>query len=271
MPTFNCTQFISIPEGRNGWSESWFRDEDDYPNAMAALDELSKKRLKLLGRDCVLDFQRVSRVDITGDAAVKAVGSKGTAGSAAADLKSDMGWTGALVRIEAGDGARRMQVFRGFPDDWVSGLRKSNFDATPAALEALNGMKDELLNGWQLKQLDKGAGNPLKAITAIVNDPLNSQLKVTVPNHGLQQGQTITFFGVKSVPVVTGRHRVFPVSENEFLVPTWNTPIFGYGGVGYIRELIYTYPEISSFQVIGKGTRKPGRPFGVAAGLRPRC
>ena len=178
----------------------------------------------------------------------------------------DQPWTGVLLRVTAANGSRRMFCLRGVDDGAITGSYKTPI-VEPTLQKAIAAWAAKLTSlGFCIRGQNRGVGNPLKVISALV--PVAAGIEVTTAvNHGLANNALIRFENVRSVPTITGQYAILVTAVNKFVAlgPNLGTLTFL---SGQYRDVLREMSVVNLVQIGRKSERKAGRPFFLLRGRR---
>jgi len=265
-----CTMFFE--QGKNGWSESFYRDGETLAQCETALKALATTRAKGLSNVSRLIGIRASDVDVFGDSAFDFL-DKGQLPNAPDDAahSRDVAGVGEKVRLEAGDSLyRRIYFIRGFPDDWIA----FNVNGSEKGTAPLNAFMDlykaDLVTnggvapGWRLRVISKDPADSKPAQITALAFPDNETIPVTLVGQVPTPGTPIKIRSCKGTNVkqVNGRYIVQAAAGQVVTLKKriYMDPLPVYLGKGVLTQQAIIYPTIASFDRGKFGHRNMGRP-----------
>lgn len=268
--TMFFTQFN--PNGQAaGWSESFIlTTAATLPLALADLDALAQKRIKMCGSGVSMNYLRVSRLGLRGDSQVRVPTI--TEGRVQDDV-ADIAGAGVLTRIEGSDDlflARRSYFIKGNPD--VAEVITAPITSNDQWNTAYQAFRDVLINGkYGFMVIDRSGANPDKPITAVTNAV---PAVITCPGHGFTAPQLVRVTGVRFAPPagsstqirISGIFQVATTPSGDTLTLLGFAPTTAYVGGGTIKRYDKVQKVITSIEIRRYGVHRVGRPFDTARG-----
>jgi len=271
MPYFKCSLLFEV--GKNGWSETWYRDSIDSLQAMSFTQFLGNRRARLLGLGASIIACRVSNVNDDRDSTLNAERippqPPGSTGGTA-----DAAWNSYLVRTEAGDSHRKSWFTRGNPDEWINhaGLAPPFPVNVALTIEMEKFTKHLIAEAWRIRASAGSSETTEWNITAVDANVLLTRL--TIVGHTLAVGNTVhirkaKLFGA-SGKLLNGNWYVVAVTDATVTIQrTWDD--ITYIGSGKARKVETIYPLVSGQTVVRVGKRDTGRPFFLTRGRRGKA
>lgn len=270
MPFYKATFFFA--QGKYGWTETWYRSEADYDDALDNAKELGTKRAAMLGHlttgaAAYLHAVRVSDTIVQRDSLLHQWKEGITGSWPDATYAADHPEVAILIRCESGALYRRASFLHGNPDKlWASEtyVQDAVWFARFAAWQT-----EILQRGWLLRVLDK-AKVPIAITTISVAAP-GGRIRLSMP--------------AGSVVGASGRVRVSGVINARDINGLWYYELEGantislvgsdgilppapYMGGARLREQTYTYVPCDNIVIRGVRTREAGIPFDSPRGRR---
>jgi len=274
MPITQGIIYFRSTEESAGWGESWCGDTD----ITAMLDKLRvlmPVRALSLSASCEMHAIKASNIDparVSNSSRSELLDSpiKGKAsGTSIKDVASTLtNETMDAIDYEvtsAANAARRVFPFRGIPDFWIVGSKRSGdgIAADAKFKQYFQAVKAATLG---LKVYDRT--KPKTPITTIAVDVGTSLLKITSAGHGLLDRQLVQLRAFAPNPMINGTWRVKIVDANNFLLVGSGRFQANANGVGTWQLKNIVTDQIDGNFFNSCSTRKVGRPFGQRRGKR---
>lgn len=261
-----------LEQGKQGWTESWYKDGDKPANAMAQAEALSILRVRILQRGALLNKIRISVPGAPRDAEFKAYSDASSTGQYGAAVNSEdrEAQVSINVRLFAGDATWRTWMVRGVPADAIDNIAgKSTVQPIYEAI-LRNFVTQVAAGSWALRKSGYGASNRVLSIVQLSG---KLQTVTTVDNlaAGIVAGAVVNLRGGTGVSNINGNWRVRAVlGLTSFSVWPKITRQYGDLDAGSldVRLVTQTYPSITAGTPIGVTTRRTGRPSYLPRGRR---
>jgi hypothetical protein len=261
--------------GRQGWSETWYREGDELTVAMKHFKErYLPLRKALLGSGAFVEGIRCSIEGEPGHSRLEVDPVEGFELEAQPNFMRDKPWNGWLILIQAQNLHRRSFVLRGMPDTWIEVDAAKNKAFPSAAFKrAFEKWANEIIDGeYKMKVLSKDpATAPLVEITGVFPQQLGAT-RVQVAGGAFQIGEYVRMsgFDMPQLRFLNGVHRVIKIDVNglHFNIPLPQGADALYLGGASMRKQVTTYVDISDATMIRAAKRDTGRAFFVPRGRR---
>lgn len=246
--------------GKHGWSETYYRDEDDLTLALTKLKALASTRALMLGTGATITYARVSKEGIFRDSRVESFVGQGM--KSEVEGASEVAYSVWLARLQANDTMKRQLYLSGMPDVDVS--VPEDKAAHGALLKAFDKFVKKLKDDqWAIRGNDKTALNPEKAVTDIALD--GGLVKVTIPNHGWQTNDIVVIRNARGVGKMNGKFEVLKVDDDNIKLRGNTANVIYTGGAKARKQSIILAPIVEGV-LLRQTHRDRGSPFD-----RPRC
>lgn len=271
MADFACTMIFGA--GKQGWSETFYRNADTAEDALAVLDLLSKVRRLAVGKTALLEAFKVSNVAVRNDSLLEEKAWSMEAGNTV-DTRRDVPGVSMLLRLEATALHRRMFHLRGVPDSWIRYNEDGSEFVHPSFTEFKTLFEAELATGWRMKVISKDPGDLAAVnVTGLEVVGVTKNFTFTVNGVAPQVGDKVRVGGLEGTNVkqFQGTYRVNArPSATTFTVavPNYDGSVFSLDAAGTVSKVVVKYLGITDLDFIRFGTRRTGRAFFVPAGRR---
>ncbi len=266
--------YFRSSEETAGWGESWC-GAADISAMLLSLKALAPIRALSLSSSCEIHAVKASDIDparVANKSRSEILDSPIPGKGSGTSIK-DQGSTLTNETMDAIDyelqsaatASRRIFPFRGIPDDWVAGSKRSGngIGADKKFMSYFDAVKKANLG---FKRYDQT--KPKVVIQSITSDPATLLLKITSPAHGLLDRQLVQIRRFAPNPMLNGTWRVAVVDVNNFFLAGSNRFNAQANGVGTWQLKNIVTDGIDSVFFNSVSTRKVGRPFGARRGKR---
>jgi len=261
-------------QGKFGWSESYYRAQEELSVTLTAAKKLAKLRAAFNGTDTTLTYVRVSKRDVFNDSEIDS-DSIGTHNRGKVQIvnfvgPSDAPWNAFLIRCQHDGLHRRMMYLRGIPDVMVEGDEDKPEITVAKVDKEIKAYKDELENGtWGGRFFDRdNATNPPFVTNQVVN--LNGDSTINVPGHTFILGDEVFLKTKKSdgMPSINGKVKTSIAGFVTVFTGAANGTLTF---LGSIRKRIHAFKAFT--KIIERKTthRDTGVPFDAPRGRRRRA
>ncbi len=266
--------YFRTAEESQGWGES-FVANTDISAMLVKLQALAPTRALCLVNSCEIHAVKASNIDPTRttnssrslllDTPIPGKASGTSIKDIASTLTNETMDAIDYELVSSATASRRVFPFRGVPDNWISGSKRSGdgIGADGKFTKYFDAVKKANL-GFKVYDRTKAK----TVLTTVVNDPVTTLLKITSAGHGLVDRQLVTIRGFKPNPMINGDWRVQVADVNNFfLVGSYRFQADASGvGTWQMKNVVADTIEDVFFN--GISTRKTGRPFGQRRGKR---
>lgn len=273
MPIFKAT--LVFNDCRQGWSETWYVNQDSQGLANIAVDSAASWRSIMLGPPVQLEASRVTPVDSLQRCGLRFYSP--FTGGPNEILYADTPWNGWLAEVMADGGYCRPWIIRGIPDLFINrnpnscvfpinATFKGQFDSfKTAAIDAHFNIR------VILKPEDGGeAPKDIGAIAVDLNG--NATFAITGLVGGPGKKVKFTSFTGPDAKLLNGVHQI--ISNNGAIVAirlgfaSLLDPPANVGGKAWAQ--VIGYRPINNMRLLRPAKRSTGRAFFVPRGRRPR-
>lgn len=271
MPTYKTTWIFN--QSRYGWTESWYFDQPNPEYALEIAKKLAIKRTDLLANNVLLEYIRISDIDVLSDSLVFGIQKWGTRDQP----RGDTPWNAIYCRVEAGSAYRRQMWLRGIPDDWIQ-LEASNpadNPIDPTLQAAFNAFRSALTNNaFKLKVISKDIGDVTERPVTALGQNGSGQIVFSAVGLTSQPGDEFRskkwsgpdkkqLNGVFKVVTNTGAAVTIAKKYTDLTAPDEDSG-------GKLVARIVKYKDITDAKIMRVAKRNTGRAFFVQAGRRKR-
>lgn len=267
MAVFKFTWIFN--DYRQGWSESWYYTGSNIESSTVTSSSGATVRMRLIGKNVILEAARVSDVTIRGDSTFTPFAGVQPVQAAV----QDTAWNCWLCRVEAGALYRKSMYLRGCPDDWIAQEENGQFIQPQALRNAIGEFQDFAIGTLALRVAEKIPDASYIKITGITADP-DGYIRFAAAATGAVLGDTVT---VKSYQgpdrsILNGQHAVRAGDGASVTINTLFAllldPLANVKGVIAKRNIIY--PTVTRIRPLRPVKRSTGRAFFVPVGRRRR-
>jgi len=266
MPYYKCTMLFEC--GKNGWSESWYHQDEGPRDAEGFLRNLCQDRRALLGTGAFIIAYRISNVTNDRDALLVPYDGFALNPGAAAGV-ADSSWQAFLIRTEASSAHRKSWFTRGQPDAWIERAADGRIPVPGDLQTGITAMKLRLMTSLWRIQAWRNESDPDTVERPIikVNDDAG-KVQLDVPGHNFSVGSIVHVRKSRwsaTIGGINGNHLVIKV-DNALVTLQLPILVGSYLGGGLARLREYTYPIVSEMEAMRAGKRDTGRPFFLTRG-----
>lgn len=253
----------------SGWSHSFYFFQE---SAQAVVTRAKRCWFQLVhetfARNVLLEYIRVSSVNVSGDALISPMYAAGKEGN----LSQNEEHEALICHGRITDGRKVIYIIKGWsPNSILRTFGADNILLQAEAAGAFAAFNNALVDeGAAVRTINAMLPSTGRIVEEIVYNDLFFQYEITTQApHGGETGDTFYFGGksTKNFPALKGNQTVVVLNPNQLAVripkDCHDTP---YDGGFKVWRRFHSFNLLTSMEAVRIGTRKSGRPFGVPVG-----